>query len=166
MLGLQHARLCCPSLSPWVCSNSCPVSQWCYLTISSSVTLFSSCPQIFPASGEYTRGRIYLLHPFFPHSTQAQEGIRGWDGWLVSPDAMNMDLGKLWETVRDREAWHAVVHGVANSWTQLGDWTTKYLKKTQRNGIYFQSQLKKKVLSEHWGACVFLNYSFLWVYAQ
>ena len=40
---------------------------------------------------------------------------------MVSPDAMNMDLGKLWETVRDREAWHAVVLGVANSWTQLGD---------------------------------------------
>ena len=32
-----------------------------------------------------------------------------------------MTLGKLWETVRDREAWHAVVHAVANSWTQLGD---------------------------------------------
>ena len=40
---------------------------------------------------------------------------------MVSPGAVNMTLGKLWETVRDREAWHAVVHAVANSWTQLGD---------------------------------------------
>ena len=46
--GLQHARLPCPSLSPGVCSNSCPLSQWCCLTISSSVTLFSFLPSIFP----------------------------------------------------------------------------------------------------------------------
>ena len=36
-------------------------------------------------------------------------------------DAMNMNLGKLWEMVSDREAWRAAVHGVAKSWTQLGD---------------------------------------------
>ena len=36
-------------------------------------------------------------------------------------DAMNMNLGKLWEMVRDREAWHATVHGVAKSQTLLGD---------------------------------------------
>ena len=49
--GLQHTRRPCPSLSPWVYSNSCPLSQWCHPTISSSVVLFSSCPQSFPASG-------------------------------------------------------------------------------------------------------------------
>ena len=38
--GLQHDRLPCPSLSPWVCLNSCPLSQWCHPTISSSVTPF------------------------------------------------------------------------------------------------------------------------------
>ena len=38
--------------------------------------------------------------------------------WLDSiTDAMNVNLGKLWEMVRDREAWRAVVHGVTNSWT-------------------------------------------------
>ena len=44
---LQHTRLPCPSPSPRVCSNSYPLSQWCYLTISSSVhpPNFSSCPQ-------------------------------------------------------------------------------------------------------------------------
>ena len=42
--------------------------------------------------------------------------------WLDSiTDAMNVILGKLREMVRDREAWHAAVHGVAKSWAQLGD---------------------------------------------
>ena len=45
----EQARLPCPSLSPRVCSNSCPSSQWCYLTISSSATLFFFYLQSFPA---------------------------------------------------------------------------------------------------------------------
>ena len=51
---LQHTRLPCPSLSPWVCSNSCPLSQWCHPNISFSVVPFSSCPQSFPASGFFS----------------------------------------------------------------------------------------------------------------
>ena len=47
--GLQHARLPCPSLSPGVCSNSCPLSQWCHPTISSSVVPFSSRLPSFPS---------------------------------------------------------------------------------------------------------------------
>ena len=43
----------CPSLSPGVCSNWCPLSQWCHSTISSSVTHFSSCPQSVLASGPF-----------------------------------------------------------------------------------------------------------------
>ena len=50
--GLQHARLLCASLSPGVCSNSCPLSWWCqFPTISSSAVPFSSCLQSFPATG-------------------------------------------------------------------------------------------------------------------
>ena len=48
--GLQHARLPCPSPTPGACSNSCPSSQWCHPTISSSVIPFSSCPQSLSAS--------------------------------------------------------------------------------------------------------------------
>ena len=51
--GLQHARLPCPSLFPGVCSNSCPASQRCYPTISSSAIPFLSCPQSFTASTLY-----------------------------------------------------------------------------------------------------------------
>ena len=38
-------------------------------------------------------------------------------------DAMDMNLGKLWEMLRDREAWHDTVDGVTKSWTQLSNWT-------------------------------------------
>ena len=51
--GLQHAKLSCPSLSPRICSNSCPLSRWCHPTISSSITPFSFCPQSFPAPGSF-----------------------------------------------------------------------------------------------------------------
>ena len=50
--GLQQARLPCPSLSPRVCSNLCPLSQWCHPTKSASVTLFSY-PQFFPGSWSF-----------------------------------------------------------------------------------------------------------------
>ena len=49
--GLQHARLPCPSPTPGACSNSCPLSQWCHPTISSSVVSFSSCLQSFQHQG-------------------------------------------------------------------------------------------------------------------
>ena len=52
--GLQYARLICPPLFLRICSDSCPLSQWCYLTISSSAALFSFCLQSFPVS-------IYVL---------------------------------------------------------------------------------------------------------
>jgi len=57
--GLQHIRLPCPSASPRDCSKSCPLSQWCYLTISSSVTPFFSCPQSFPASGSFPTSQFF-----------------------------------------------------------------------------------------------------------
>ena len=56
--GLQHSRFPCLSLFPGVCSNSCPLSQWCYLIISFSVILFS-CPQSFPASGSFQMSKFF-----------------------------------------------------------------------------------------------------------
>ena len=55
--GLQHAGLCCLSPYPRVRSNSCPLSQWCHPTISSSGVPFSSHLQSFPASGSFLRSR-------------------------------------------------------------------------------------------------------------
>ena len=58
--GLQHTRLPLPSLSPGVCSNSCPLNPWCHPTISSSVAVFSSCPQSFPASGSFPMNKLFI----------------------------------------------------------------------------------------------------------
>ena len=57
--GLQHARLPCPSPTSRVCSNSCPSSQWCPATISSSVDPFSSRLQSFPASGFFQMSQLF-----------------------------------------------------------------------------------------------------------
>ena len=80
--GLQHARLPCPSLSPSVCSNSCPLNQWCHPTISSSVIPFSSCLQFFLASGSFPNS---LLSASGGQSTGASasatvfpKNIQGW----------------------------------------------------------------------------------------
>ena len=56
--GPQCARLSCPSLSPKVCSDSCPLSQWCYLTISSSANLFF-CLRSSPASGTFPKTQLF-----------------------------------------------------------------------------------------------------------
>ena len=56
---LQHTRLPHLSLSPGLCSNSCPLSQWCHPTISSSVVPFSSHPQSFPASGSFPMSQLF-----------------------------------------------------------------------------------------------------------
>ena len=62
---LQHTRPPCPSPTPWVYSNSCPSSQWCHPSISSSVIPFSSCPQSLPASGSFP------MSQFFPSGGQS-----------------------------------------------------------------------------------------------
>ena len=74
--GLQHARLPCPSLSPGVCSALCPLSQWCFTTISSSVVPFSSCLQSFPVSGSF---------PVSPLFTAGGQNIRASASASVPP---------------------------------------------------------------------------------
>ena len=55
----QHTRLPCPSPTPRACSNSCPLSQWCHPTISSSVVPFSSCFQPLPSSGSFPVSQLF-----------------------------------------------------------------------------------------------------------
>ena len=56
---VQHARPPCPLPTPEVYPNSCPLSQWCHPTISSSVVPFS-CPQSFPAPGSFPMSQLFI----------------------------------------------------------------------------------------------------------
>ena len=58
--GLQHARPPCPSSTPRVYPNSCPSSQWCHPTISSSVIHFSTHLQSFPVSGSFQMSQLFI----------------------------------------------------------------------------------------------------------
>ena len=89
--GLKDARLPCPSPTPGACSNSCPLSQWCYLAISSSDDLFSFCLQSFPASGSFQMSQFFTsggqsigVSPstsVLPVNTQDWFPL-GWTGWI------------------------------------------------------------------------------------
>ena len=57
--GLQHARLTCPSLSPRICSDSCPLNQGCHTTISYSVAHFFPCSHSFPASESFPMIQLF-----------------------------------------------------------------------------------------------------------
>ena len=86
----QHARPPCPSPTPRVCLNSCPLSWWCHPTISSSVVPFSSGLQPFPASGSFSNESA--LHISWPKywsfsfsispSNKHQDWSLGWTGWI------------------------------------------------------------------------------------
>ena len=60
---LQHTRLPCPSPTPRVCTNSCPLSWWCHPTISSFIVPFF-CPQSFPASGSFPMNQLFTSGSF------------------------------------------------------------------------------------------------------
>ena len=60
---LQYARSPCPSSTPGVYPNPCPLSWWCHPTMSSSVFPFSSCLQSFPASGSFSMSQLFDRQP-------------------------------------------------------------------------------------------------------
>ena len=87
----QHTRPPCPSPTPRVHSDSCPLSRWCHLTISSSVIPFSSRPQSFPESGSFQMTQIFTSGgqsiavsastSVLPMNTQDWSPL-GWTGWI------------------------------------------------------------------------------------
>ena len=89
--GLQHARLPCPSQSPWVCLNSCPLSWWCHPVTSSSIVPFSSCLQSFLVSASFLMSRLFesggqsigasTSASVLPINIQGWFPL-GWTGWI------------------------------------------------------------------------------------
>ena len=87
----QHARPPCPSLTPRVHSNSHPLSRWCHPAISSSVVLFSSCPQSLPASESFPMSQlsawggqstgVSALASFLPKKSKGWSPSE-WTGWI------------------------------------------------------------------------------------
>ena len=89
--GLQHTRPPCPSPSPGVYSNSCPLSQWYHPTISSSILPFSSCLQSFPASGSFYMSQFFTsggqsigvsASTSVPSMNIQDWFPLGWTGWI------------------------------------------------------------------------------------
>ena len=88
----QHARPPCPSPTPWVHPNPCPLSWWCHPTISSSVVPFSSCAQSFPALGTFQMSQLFASGgqsigvssstSVLPMNTQDWYPL-GWTGWIA-----------------------------------------------------------------------------------
>ena len=79
---LQNARLPCLSQSPWICSNSCPLSRWCHLTISSFVALFFFCLQSFLGSVSSIRWPKYWSFSISP-SNKYSGLMSFWIDWFV-----------------------------------------------------------------------------------
>ena len=102
--GLQLARFLGPLVSPRVCSNSCPSSQWCYLTISSSAAPFSYCLQSFLQS------RSFPMVQLFAPGGQST-GISTWrtflpvniQGWFSLGSTTNQNANICWITEKARE---------------------------------------------------------------
>ena len=95
--GLKHARLLCPPLSPRVCSDLCPLNQWCYLTISSSVASFSFWLQSFPVSGLSNEPALHFRLPkYWRYSNSPFNECSGLNSFRID----GCDLLAVQETLR------------------------------------------------------------------
>ena len=120
---LQDIRLPWPSPSPRVCSNLCPLSQWCHPISSSFVSPFSSCPLSFPAS------QSFPMSPHFSCGSHSKESAwSAGDPDLISGSGRSLGEGNGYssqysflENFINRGAWWAAVHGFTKSWTGLSD---------------------------------------------
>ena len=98
--GLQHTRLPCPSISPRVCLNSCPLSQWCHPTISSSVIPYSFHLQSFPASGSFSMSQFFASggHSYWSFNFSISPSNEY--SWLISFRMDWMDLLSVQGTLK------------------------------------------------------------------
>ena len=131
--GLHHARLPCPSPTPRACSNSCPSSQWCHPTISSSVVPFSSCLQSSPTSdGDCS-------HKIKTHLLLGRKAMTNLDSILKSRDITLLTKVRLVKAI----VFPVVMYG-CESWT---------IKKAEHWRIdAFELWCWRRFLRVHWAA--------------
>ena len=108
----QHARPPCPSPTPRVYSNSCPLSQWCHPANSSSVIPLSSCPQALPASVSFPMSQLFAWGgqstgvsasaAVLPMNTQDWSPL-GWTGWisLQSEHKNSGSRRQSWDSIKE-----------------------------------------------------------------
>ena len=121
--GQQHIRLPCPSSSPRVCSNSCPLSQWCHPTISASVIPLSSHLQSFPISGSFQMSQFFASGgqgievsastSVLPVNIQDWFPL-GWTGWIY---LQTRGLSRIFSntTVQKHQVFSAQLSSQSNS---------------------------------------------------
>ena len=119
----QHARTPCPSPTPGVHSDSCPLSQWCHPAISSSVFPFSSCPQSLPASESFPMSQLFAwggqstrvsaLASFLPKKSQVWSPLE-WTGWI---SLQSKGLSRVFSntTVQKHQFFGAQLYSQSNS---------------------------------------------------
>ena len=128
--GLQHTRPPCPSPTPRVYPNSCPLSQWCHPTISSSFVPFSSCPQSFPASGSFQMSQLSISGgqiigvsasaSVLPMNIQNRFPL-GWTGWI---SLQSKGLSRVFSntTVQKHQFFSTQLSSQSNSHIHIWPW--------------------------------------------
>ena len=128
--GLQHTRLPCPSPTPRVYSDSCPLSWWCHPNISSSVIPFSSRFQSFPASGSFQMSQFFISGgqsigvsasaSVLPVNIQDWFPL-GWTGW-ISLQSKGLSRVSSNTTVEKHQFFGTQLSSQSNSHTVYDHW--------------------------------------------
>ena len=148
--GLQHTRLPCSSLSPGLCSSSCPLILWCHPTTSSSVTPFSSCLQSLPASGSFPMSWLFpsggqsigasVLASVLPMNIQHQFPL-GLTGLIA---LLSKGLSRVWENHYSLTNW--------NNWSPYDSATSTPKSFIMKHHVWRANQITH-LLWEFWSGC-------------
>ena len=128
-----NKSLPCTSLSPRVYSNSFPLSQWCYLIILSSVTLFSSRPQSFPSLGSFPMSWLFASsdgHSIGASAPVLPMNIQGWFPWGLT-DLISLLSKRLSSIFSSTTVWkHPFVSAQPSLWSNchIHTWLLEKLK--------------------------------------